>query len=126
VIRPPRVSLFEFVVFALVRSCSRRGRYPAAQIASSRRDDVEFILSLVANAGVQRGRTPTRSWRPRSSGREMGLANARVYPARAPAHGRRLQGPAAAAQAGADPSDAHQRYLATVTEDGTIRVIEAA
>ena len=125
-----RVSLFEFVVFTLVRSqLAPRVDIPQRKSLEQARDDVEFILSLVAHAGVQRGPNADAELAAafNAGAREMGLANARVVDR---AHLRM--------------DDAHKALLrlrelapipkamlikglfATVTEDGTIRVIEAA
>jgi len=125
-----RVSLFEFVVFTLVRSqLAPRTDIPQRKSLEQARDDVEFILSLVANAGVQRGPNADAELAAafHAGAKQMGLAAAKVVDR---AHLRM--------------DDAHKALLrlrelaplpkamlikglfATVTEDGTIRVIEAA
>jgi Zn-dependent protease with chaperone function len=125
-----RVSLFEFVVFTLVRSqLAPRTEIAQKKSLEQARDDVEFILSLVANAGVQRGPNADAELAAAfdAGAKQMGLAAAKVVDR---AHLRM--------------EDAHKALLrlrelspipkamlikglfATVTEDGTIRVIEAA
>jgi hypothetical protein len=125
-----RVSLFEFVVFTLVRSqLAPRIDIPQKKSLEQARDDVEFILSLVAYAGVQRGPNADAELASAfdAGAKQMGLAAAKVVDR---AHLRM--------------DDAHKALLrlrelapipkamlikglfATVTEDGTIRVIEAA
>jgi len=127
-----RVSMFEFVIFTLVRAqfSARTGAaQPKYKSLAEVRSEVLFILSLIAHAGVHRGPQAEQEFEAsfRAGAKEMGLADAT---------------PVARGAIGLDDASAVLGKLrelaslpkavlvkglfAAVTADGSIRVIEAA
>ena len=127
-----RVSMFEFVVFTLVRSqfSTRTGHAaPKYKAIGEVRDEVVFLLSLVAYAGLHRGPQADQEFEAafRAGAKELGIADATPV-------GRGAVGLDDAGEvltklrelAPMPKAVLVKGLFAAVTADGSIRVIEAA
>lgn len=127
-----RISMYEFVMFTLVRSqLSKRTGFSAPKFKSiiDARPEVLFLLSLVAHAGAHRGPQAEEEFsRAFNAGaKEMGLEHA--LPLARGALGMDAAGDVLAALRELAPLPKAilvKGLFATVTADGKIRVIEAA
>ncbi len=127
-----RVSMFEFVVFTLVRSqfSARTGHaQPKYKAIKDVRDEVVFLLSLVAYAGVHRGPQADQEFEAafRAGAKELGIPDA--TPVGRGAVGLDDAGEVLAKLRELAPLPKAvlvKGLFAAVTADGSIRVIEAA
>jgi hypothetical protein len=127
-----RVSMFEFVVFTLVRSqfSARTGHaQPKYKAIKDVRDEVVFLLSLVAYAGVHRGPQADQEFEAafRAGAKELGIPDA--TPVGRGAVGLDDAGGVLAKLRELAPLPKAvlvKGLFAAVTADGSIRVIEAA
>ena len=127
-----RISMYEFVMFTLVRSqLSKRTGFAAPKFKSitEARPEVLFLLSLVAHAGCHRGPHADEEFNTAfgAGAKEMGLEHA--LPLARGALGMDAAGDVLASLRELAPLPKAvlvKGLFATVTADGKIRVIEAA